>query len=68
MGPLPAPLLSKEDALLIDGQLSRIVTNLNQIAKRLNAEMNEGELAKLEAFYEEFTTLTNYVAGIYGCR
>lgn len=67
-GPLCAPLMSVEEQRAVFVELRRIGTNINQIAKRVNAGFREGWNDEIERTCRELSIVRQYIAGIYGGR
>jgi hypothetical protein len=59
-GPMMAPLLAKSDERAILVALSRVGTNLNQIARKLNIGLSAGFNAEFTACREAFEALNAF--------
>ena len=59
-------LVSQRDLAFLRKDLNRIGNNLNQVAKRLNANLMHGWSDTLELVLEQFKTLTNQIYYGYG--
>ncbi len=67
-GPEISVLLTNEDAKSIMSQLQKIGTNVNQIAKHLNAGIREGFNDGLNQAVEQLKIIRQYISGVYGHR